>query len=229
MFLVGVGKAVPHFTDPAKHVRLGDVVVSTPTDNSDAQYIICTNLEKISGINKFHFKTKEFKSQDTTLLSVVEKIRKEADLNLNDPKPWERHIDYANTMLNVDESMFQKPAIETDKLFYRKSDGSLVQVDHPIRKNDKNNELTVKYGLIGSGNLIGETEDSVSSFADSCKIKAFDDDFEAVLDSLEGNRNDSFLIVRGMANYLDGVKKEWQPYASIMAAAYMKTIIKALK
>lgn len=26
--LVGVGGGVPHFTDPARHVRLGDVVIS---------------------------------------------------------------------------------------------------------------------------------------------------------------------------------------------------------
>lgn len=30
MFLVGVGGGVPHYTDYARHVRLGDVVVSTP-------------------------------------------------------------------------------------------------------------------------------------------------------------------------------------------------------
>lgn len=30
VFLVGVGGGVPHYTDYAQHVRLGDVVVSTP-------------------------------------------------------------------------------------------------------------------------------------------------------------------------------------------------------
>lgn len=30
VFLVGVGGGVPHYTDFAQHVRLGDVVVSTP-------------------------------------------------------------------------------------------------------------------------------------------------------------------------------------------------------
>lgn len=30
MFLVGVGGGVPHYTDYARHVRLGDVVVSSP-------------------------------------------------------------------------------------------------------------------------------------------------------------------------------------------------------
>ncbi len=30
VFLVGVGGGVPHYTDYARHVRLGDVVVSSP-------------------------------------------------------------------------------------------------------------------------------------------------------------------------------------------------------
>ncbi len=30
VFLVGVGGAVPHFTDYDRHVRLGDVVISAP-------------------------------------------------------------------------------------------------------------------------------------------------------------------------------------------------------
>jgi hypothetical protein len=33
VFLIGVGGGVPHFTDYDKHVRLGDVVVSAPTEN----------------------------------------------------------------------------------------------------------------------------------------------------------------------------------------------------
>ena len=33
VFLVGVGGAVPHFTDYNKHVRLGDVVLSAPSQD----------------------------------------------------------------------------------------------------------------------------------------------------------------------------------------------------
>jgi hypothetical protein len=31
VFIVGVGGAVPHYTDFDQHVRLGDVVLSAPT------------------------------------------------------------------------------------------------------------------------------------------------------------------------------------------------------
>ena len=33
VFLIGTGGGVPHFTDYNKHVRLGDVVVSAPSEN----------------------------------------------------------------------------------------------------------------------------------------------------------------------------------------------------
>lgn len=33
VFIVGVAGGIPHFTDFKKHVRLGDVVISTPNQN----------------------------------------------------------------------------------------------------------------------------------------------------------------------------------------------------
>lgn len=44
VFLVGVGGAVPHYSDHTKHVRLGDVVVSVPQDSTGAQYIYCSKV-----------------------------------------------------------------------------------------------------------------------------------------------------------------------------------------
>lgn len=40
VFLVGVGGGVPHYTDYKKHVRLGDVVVSTPAQDLPDKYVI---------------------------------------------------------------------------------------------------------------------------------------------------------------------------------------------
>jgi len=40
VFLIGVGGGVPHFTDYNKHVRLGDVVVSAPTNTQRYAYLI---------------------------------------------------------------------------------------------------------------------------------------------------------------------------------------------
>ncbi len=45
MLIVGVGGAVAHYTDASKHVRLGDVVVSTSTDTHPHAYVYCHNFQ----------------------------------------------------------------------------------------------------------------------------------------------------------------------------------------
>lgn len=44
MFLVGVGGGVPHYTDFKKHVRLGDIVVSSPEGPNTPMYIYCDEV-----------------------------------------------------------------------------------------------------------------------------------------------------------------------------------------
>lgn len=44
MLLVGVGGAVPHYSDHRKHVRLGDVVVSMPRKDSGNLYEYCDKI-----------------------------------------------------------------------------------------------------------------------------------------------------------------------------------------
>lgn len=57
-------------------------------------------------------------------------------------------------------------------------------------------------------------------------ILAFDMEFDAVVDSVYGNRKDSYVLIRGIADYKDGSRrKEWQPYASLAAAAFTKAVI----
>ena len=43
MFIVGGAGGVPHYTDYYKHVRLGDVVMSTPNDKGHI-YVFCNKV-----------------------------------------------------------------------------------------------------------------------------------------------------------------------------------------
>ena len=47
VFLVGVAGGVPHYTDYYQHVRMGDIVVSTPNDKNNL-YIFCDNVSTVS-------------------------------------------------------------------------------------------------------------------------------------------------------------------------------------
>ena len=50
-----------------------------------------------------------------------------------------------------------------------------------------------------------------------------------VLESIVGNRKESFLFVRGACDYFDGTKNVvWQPYSALAAAAFMKSVIEKI-
>ncbi|KAK3602326.1 hypothetical protein CHS0354_007120 [Potamilus streckersoni] len=233
VLLVGVGGGVPHYTDYSKHVRLGDVVVSLTNSKNDPLYIQCQKVEKIGSANGYTYNTSCWDCADRTLQNVVSSLRDITDSSVHVLKPWEPNIDQGLEILCSEESNFHRPSIKSDKLYYTKLDGTTVQVDHPLPTghaalSHRDGQPKIHYGVVGTGKLIARTDNLKRDFAQMNNVKAFDVDFSCVLDSLEGNRNESFLIIRGIADYQDGIKKEWQPYAAVVAAAYMKSLIMAM-
>lgn len=84
----------------------------------------------------------------------------------------------------------------------------------------------VHLGPIAAGRQVSKDDQLRQDFASRFGILAFDTEYDAVIESVYGNRKDSYIIVRGIADYKDGSrKKEWQPYASLAAAAFTKAII----
>ncbi|VDP96818.1 unnamed protein product [Trichobilharzia regenti] len=46
------------------------------------------------------------------------------------------------------------------------------------------------------------------------------------MESVMGNGLDSFILIRGIADYVEGRQgAQWQPYAALAAASFMKSII----
>ncbi len=61
VILVGCGGAVPDFHDYNKHVRLGDIVVATPSATSNGKgplYVHCEKFEQKQG--KFNYQKKDY-------------------------------------------------------------------------------------------------------------------------------------------------------------------------
>ncbi|KAH9513942.1 hypothetical protein Btru_031804 [Bulinus truncatus] len=233
VFLVGVGGAVPHYSDHTQHVRLGDVVVSTPADDSGAVYIYCSKVDKIQNANGFSFATRIFAPRDQTLINAVKKLKKESESSLNKEKLWEKFIEEGKETLRGQESHFHRPMIKKDKLFLKKSDGSVIQVDHPrplsyTDKSYKEGQTNIRYGVIGCGQSVATTEPQRREFAQLNGIKAFHQEHDFVLESVEGNRCDSYLVILGMCDYEDGSKREWTSYAALAASAYMKSLLLSL-
>jgi hypothetical protein len=69
-----VGGGVPHFTDYNKHVRLGDVVVSAPTENQQFVYLHCDKAtEKASG--GLEFETRGWIPSSLVLQDIAAQIQ----------------------------------------------------------------------------------------------------------------------------------------------------------
>ncbi|OWF46609.1 uncharacterized protein LOC110455505 [Mizuhopecten yessoensis] len=216
VFLVGVGGGVLHQHDPDDPmttddlVTLGDVVVSMPSNGTNAMYTKCYTREKV-GKEGLQYSPRTWHSHDDTLRRIVKKLNEK---NVRGVNPLEHLITSALEQLNEIDSKFQKPSIGV----------SGVETTEELSERG----TTVVCGAIGSVSCLDNDERLRMLFAKSNEIKAFDKDFEAVLESLEGNRNESYLMIRGIADFQYGGRKEWQPYASLVAAVYMKTIILAL-
>lgn len=86
----------------------------------------------------------------------------------------------------------------------------------------------IHLGPIAAGRQVSKDDQLRQDFASRFGILAFDTEYDAVIESVFGNRKDSYVIIRGIADYKDGSRKEWQPYASLAAAAFTKAIINSL-
>ena len=79
---------------------------------------------------------------------------------------------------------------------------------------------------VASGRQIVKSDQLRQLFATKYGALAFDSEYDAVIESILGNCKDSFICVRGISDYKDGTRrKEWQPYASLVAASVMKAVI----
>ncbi|XP_013384796.1 uncharacterized protein LOC106154834 [Lingula anatina] len=223
VLLVGCGGGVPDYNDYSKHTRLGDVVISQAENAGDVVYMYCQTPDK--GMS---FDTRGYAPSDPTIHEVINRLRNKYENDAFYGRPWEAYMDDALRGLGDEGSRFEKPPSKTDRLYKVVDANQIVEVEHPTAPDsvDGAPKLNLRYGLIACGNTITRRDDIRQEFAVANNIKAYDCDFQAVFDSIEGNRKDSFVVIRGIADYVDGSrKKDWQPYSSLAAAAYMKALI----
>ncbi|XP_063226485.1 uncharacterized protein LOC134533133 isoform X2 [Bacillus rossius redtenbacheri] len=229
VFLVGVGGGVPHFTDYNKHVRLGDVVVSYPVNGHKYVYIYCENTKE-SDDGSFKFETKAYSPVNPCLQEIAAKIKSQVELE-DCSGPWMKYLQEGQESLRADsEQDFSQPPPETDKLYMSIGNRDLIEVAHPAPLDGAPSRLErgpkLHLSPVASGRAVAREDQLRQRFSDQFGALAFDSEFDAVVESVMGNCRDSFVCLRGIADYKDGTRrKEWQPYASLVAASVMKTII----
>lgn len=252
VFLVGVAGAVPHYTDFEKHVRLGDVVMATPQSIGQGQqfiYQFCQSVKEKSN-GEVQFETKSWCPVDLGLQDIQQSlVQKFNSKNFEEYNclPWLRHYQEGLAVLCdhepedndtdglgfVDEGWL-RPSGDTDKLYMSMGGGDIIEVGHPTPRDGQfdprhKGQPMLHVGPVASGKSIALDDQLRQEYASRNGILAFDSDLETVVESIYGNRKDQYTLIRGMADYRDGTRrKEWQQYASLMAASVLKAIVEEM-
>ena len=236
VILVGCGGAVPHYSDYTKHPRRGDIVVSFPNydddNDDDADDFVYAHFEVQKNQSGNQIVSKTWMPASNELYRVVNSIRKNYNPRLNQKYPWEEYIDEGILSLKSEELDCSRP--NEDKLFFTVGEKNSIEVNHPedpTNSTDRRefNFPSLRFGKIGGGEKIVRDENLRHILSEEYGIVCFDSDMDQVMESIEGNRKESFIIIRSIVDYIDGsTTKEWQPYSAICAAAFMKTLIRAL-
>jgi nucleoside phosphorylase len=217
-FMVGIGGGVP---SSIADIRLGDVVVSQPTDTSGG--VIQYDLGK--ALSDGHFqRTGMLNRPPKALLTALTTLQ--AYHITQESRVTEFISNIQAKMSPRKATTFARPTQE-DCLFQVEYDhialNTCINCDRsklsprPARDYD---EPVIHYGLIGSANQVVKDGRQRDQLAKDLGVYCLE--MEAA-----GLMNDfPCLVIRGICDYADSHKnKEWQGYAAAVAAAYTKELL----
>ncbi|KAL2822076.1 hypothetical protein BJX63DRAFT_417851 [Aspergillus granulosus] len=214
--MVGIGGGVPR---GSPDIRLGDIVVSKPTDTSSG--VIQYDYGKTLQSGRFH-RTGSLNKPPLLLLKVIAQL--ESDYLLG--KTSLNKIMASSLQKEEVQKIFSRPS--TDQLFQPTYDhigdgpncSACAQsqlVDRPQRVAE---EPHIHYGLIASGNQVMKDARTRDLVAQELNILCFEMEAAGLMDMIPS------LVIRGICDYCDSHKhKEWQAYAALVAAAYAKAVL----
>jgi nucleoside phosphorylase len=235
--MVGIGGGVPKF------VRLGDVVVSTPTDGFGG--VVQWDLGKAEQGGTFK-RTGALNSPPGTLLTALTNLERDhamvgskipqylKDLKKNWPNlapMYARSESLKDVLFRADYNHVEKPAIgNVDTLDNADEEGEeeeeeenhCINCDPSKMVQRKARDMRVNYGLIASGNQVikdAALRDEINKRLGG-KVLCFE--MEAA-----GLMNDfPCIVIRGICDYADSHKnKAWQEHAAAVAAAFAKEFL----
>ncbi|KAL4707937.1 hypothetical protein ACJJTC_013728 [Scirpophaga incertulas] len=132
VFLVGVGGGVPHYTDYDKHVRLGDVVVSTPAPDLPDKYvyIFCEKAER-NDKGGWDYEVKPYKPSNYLLQDIALRLTK------SQTTPWKEYIEEGLQRLRGVPGRWDAPESGSDRLCVDLGEGAFIEVSHPTPQGDQ--------------------------------------------------------------------------------------------
>ncbi|KAJ5240408.1 uncharacterized protein N7469_001999 [Penicillium citrinum] len=216
--MVGIGGGVP---SSSADIRLGDIVVSQPTDTSGG--VVQYDLGKaLSGGQSM--RTGMLNRPPKVLLTALATLQAH---HLTEDSRIVRFVSNLQAKLVPSKATkFMRPT-QKDCLFQAEYDhiayNTCINCDRSklvLRPPREHQEPVIHYGLIGSANQVIKDGRRREQLARDLGIYCVE--MEAA-----GLMNDfPCLVIRGICDYADSHKnKEWQGYAAAVAAAYAKELL----
>jgi nucleoside phosphorylase len=219
--LVGIGGGVP---SKEHDIRLGDVVVSTPTAKSPG--VVQYDMGKTTQEGRFD-QTGWLNKPPRVLLTALTSLKSKHEMARHD---LTKYISEIARKYQVQDPPFTRPRID-DSLYEANYDhpsgnpdcSECVAEKKVDRKPRNSEDPVVHYGLIASGNQVmrhGTTRDRLRQEHD---FLCYEMEAAGVMDSIP------CLVIRGISDYADSHKNQsWQPYAAATAAAYAKELLNSV-
>ncbi|KEY68204.1 hypothetical protein S7711_09113 [Stachybotrys chartarum IBT 7711] len=220
--LVGIGGGVP---SKKFDVRLGDVVVSIPSDTSPG--VIQYDFGKTVQDGRFE-RTGCLNQPPAFLLSAVARLNSQDILQSSpDRSKISDHLAYIQAKYPRKPS-WSYPGAEKDQLFKSDydhepgkstcADCDLAQLE--VRPSRGSDQPKVHYGLIASANQVmrnGATRERLRQETGALCVE---------MEAAGLMNNFQCLVIRGICDYADSHKnKDWQLYAAATAAAYARELL----
>lgn len=216
--MVGIGGGVPSPWD----IRLGDVVVSVPTNQESG--VIQYDFGKTKG-GKLH-RQGSLNSPPLVLLNAVSFLL--ASHQKADEPRFQRYL--TEVMQRSDVGVFASclPDASKDYLFHAAyehadPDAGCASCDeqHRVQREQRSRPgPQVHYGLIASGDQVMKHAATRDSLAHEHQFKCFEMEAAGLMDNVP------CLVVRGISDYCDSHKNDdWHRYAALAAAAYAKDLL----
>ncbi|PWY91538.1 hypothetical protein BO94DRAFT_622965 [Aspergillus sclerotioniger CBS 115572] len=218
-FMVGIGGAVP---SKDADIRLGDIVVSNPTDTHGG--VVQYDYGKSSSGGGFR-RTGMLNHPPRILLTAFSKLRATHLLRGSQFMDFLADLHHKNPQLAVD---FARSALQ-DHLYRADYDhedltskacrecDATQTVSRPSRTLDT---PVIHYGLIASGNQVVKNSRLRDKLGQELGVYCVEMEAAGLMNSFP------CLVIRGIYDYADSHKnKEWQGYAAVNAASYAKALL----
>lgn len=211
VLMVGVAAGVPAPREPHRHVRLGDVVVAT-WGIVDYDHVV----DRPGGVSP-----RQGFPQPSAFLA--QRVRGLAAGELCGRRPWEQELAVLLRRLPG----FARPDPATDRVFvHGPAKSRAVRHPDPSASGHREGMPKVHEGRIGSANRSLRNAGRRDALAREYDLRAIEMEGSGIGSSAFASGRD-WLVVRGISDYGDQrMGWLWRPYASAVAAAYTRALLR---